>query len=193
MLSSWLLALLITIGEPRTRPLADIGPAPPTVLIDSEGKPFDLTSLRGKVVLVSFVFTTCNGVCPATTQALHRLEQSLKESKLWGTSVEFVSITLDPKRDTAAVLARYGRLFKADMGAWHFLTGPPAQVESVIAGWGMWVKGNETGVLDHSSRIFLLDRRLRQREIYNLEFLKPESVLQDVRSVIAEAGASSAK
>ena len=50
----------------------------------------------------------------------------------------------------------------------------------------MWAKIGPTGVLDHPSRIFLLDPRGHQREIYNLEFLKPDSVLQDVRGLLAE-------
>ena len=45
-------------SDPRPSPLADIGPAPRTVLIDAAGKPFDLASLKGKVVLVCFVYTT---------------------------------------------------------------------------------------------------------------------------------------
>ena len=60
------------------------------------------------------------------------------------------------------------------------------QVEPVIAAWGMWAKSGPTGALDHPSRIFLLDPQGRQREIYNLEFLKPEVVLQDVRGLLAE-------
>jgi protein SCO1 len=186
VLSLWLLALVFAAGDPHPSPLADIGPAPSTVLVDSGGKPFDLATLRGKVVLVSFVYTTCNGVCPLTTQTLHRVEQTLKQAKLWGTSVAFVSITLDPKRDTPEVLSRYAQLFGVDRSAWHFLTGPPAQVDSVIAAWGMWAKCDPTGAIDHPSRIFLLDPRGHQREIYNLEFLKPESVLQDVRGLLAE-------
>ena len=67
-----------------------------TVLIDSHKEPFDLEKLRGKVVLVSFVYTTCNGVCPLTTQALAGVRKELETAKLWGKSVEFVSITLDP-------------------------------------------------------------------------------------------------
>ena len=85
--------------------LADIGPAPRTVLVDSAGKPFDLGSLKGKVVLVSFVYTTCNGACPATTTSLIRIQKALEQAKLWGTSVEFVSITLDPRHDTPEVLS----------------------------------------------------------------------------------------
>jgi protein SCO1/2 len=168
--------------------LADIAPAPATVLVDSAGKPFDLASLRGKVALVSFVYTTCNGTCPLTTQTLARLQKKLEGAKLWGTSVEFVSITLDPKRDTPAALTRYARLFGADLPTWHFLTGPPARVESVIKNWGMWVKTDANGVLDHPSRIFLVDTRGHEREIYNLEFLTEKWVLEDVQALTEEPG-----
>ena len=51
----------------------------------------------------------------------------------------------------------------------------------------MWAKSDATGVLDHPSRIFLIDARGRQREIYNLEFLKPETVLEDVRVSCCES------
>jgi protein SCO1 len=186
VLISLLLTVLIAGTNLRPSPLADIGSAPRTVLNDENGKPFDLASLRGKVVLVSFVYTTCTGVCPGTTQAIVRVQNSLKEAKLWGQSVEFVSITLDPRRDTPEVLRQYARLFRADPVAWHFLTGPPDQVQSVITAWGMWVKALPTGALDHPSRTFLLDPHGHQREIYSLEFLKPETVLKDVRGLLSD-------
>jgi protein SCO1/2 len=186
VLCIWLIGLVFTIVDLRPSPLADIGPAPRTVLVDSAGKPFNLASFKGKVVLVSFVYTTCNGACPATTSSLRGIQKTFEQAKLWRNSVEFVSITLDPRRDTPEVLSRYARLFGADSANWHFLTGSPSEVESVIAAWGMWAKIGPTGVLDHPSRIFLLDPRGHQREIYNLEFLKADSVLQDVRGLIAE-------
>ena len=89
-------------------------------------------------------------------------------------------------RDTPEVLRRYARIYGADPAAWHFLTGPPDQVARVIASWGMWARLGPSGVLDHPSRIFLIDPRGRQREIYNLEFLTPEAVVQDVRTVLRE-------
>jgi protein SCO1 len=180
--SIFLFAMAMTNG-PASR-LADIGPAPRTVLLDSGQKPFDLEKLRGKVVLVSFVYTTCNGVCPLTTQALSGAQKKLDEAKLWGKSVEFVSITLDPQRDTPQALQIYAKLWGADQPAWHFLTGSPAEVSKVIAAWDMWAKSDAKGVLDHPSRIFLIDRRGREREIYNLEFLKPETVVEDVRELL---------
>jgi protein SCO1/2 len=168
-------------------PLADIGPAPATVLQDQEDRPFRLDSLRGKAVLVSFVFTTCNGTCPTTTRTLVRVQNRLKAAGLKRGEVEFVSISLDPARDTPDVLRQYATTFGADLASWHFLTGPSARVDRLISSWGIWTKRNAAGVLDHSSRVFLIDPNGRQREIYNLDFLTPDSVLEDVTTVLSEA------
>ncbi len=164
--------------------LADLGPAPAVQLIDQDGEPFDLASRRGKVVLVGFIYTTCGGVCPATTHRMVLVQEALKTAGLWGTQVEFVSISLDPVRDDPAVLRGYARVYDADPQSWHFLTGPPDQVTALLARWDMWARVNAQGVLDHPSRLFLLDPRGHRREIYNLEYLTPATVLQDVRAVL---------
>jgi len=183
------LLLVLALGA---SPLADIGPAPATRLTDIQGKPFALDSLRGKAVVVSFVYTTCTGTCPATTLRLRSVQDALQKEGLWGKKVHFVSVTLDPTRDRAEVLADYARLYKADPSAWHFLTGPPDQVAKVLADWGMWAKVGPSGVLDHPSRVFLVDPQGRQREIYSLEFLTPKTVVQDVKTVLGERSAPEA-
>ena len=170
--------------------LADIGPAPPVELVDAAGHPFALADLGGKAVLVSFIYTTCNGTCPATTATLDRARRALRDAGLWGRRVEFVSITLDSARDTPEALAAYARAYRADPRSWHFLTGPPTDVARVIAAWDMWARVGPSGVIDHPSRVFLIDPRGRRREIYNLESLTPEAVLQDVKAVLAEADAT---
>jgi len=168
--------------------LADIGPAPAVELIEAGGRRFALDSLKGKAVLVSFLYTTCNGSCPATTARLDRVRRGLLEAGLWGGRSEFVSITLDPDRDTPDALAAYARAYRADPKTWHFLTGPPAEVRRVIAAWDMWARPGPSGVIDHPSRIFLVDPAGHRREIYNLESLNMEVVVQDVKTVLAEAG-----
>jgi protein SCO1 len=178
----WLLVLPLLLGA--NPPLADIGPAPELKLTDADGKPFDLARLRGKAVVVSFIYTTCNGVCPATTHRLYRVQEALKEARLWGDRVEFLSISLDPARDTPEVLKNYARIYDADPAAWHFLTGPIDRVDRTLAAWDMWARRDAKGVLDHPSRIFLIDPRGHQREIYSLEFLEPRTIVQDVRTVL---------
>ena len=182
-----MLALLMT-AMLGAGPLAEIGPAPAVELIDQAGRTFRLDDLRGKAVVVSFVYTTCSGSCPATTLNLARAQKVLKEAGLWGKVVEFVSISLDPVNDTPEALRGYARNFGADPAAWHFLTGPAGRVGEVLAAWGMWARRDSKGVLDHPSRIFLIDPKGRQREIYSLEFLTSATLLQDVRSVLDEGG-----
>jgi len=169
------------------RRLAVIAPAPEVELTDARtGEPFRLDALRGRAALVSFIYTTCNGSCPATTHALYRIREELKRQELWGDRVAFVSITLDPQTDTPEVLTRYARIYDALGPNWHFLTGSEDRVAEVIAAWDMWARIGPTGTLDHPSRVFLLDPAGRQREIYNLQFLEPKTVAADIRSVLEE-------
>ena len=183
-----LTASLLSFGQGSY--LADIGPAPRVDLTEAGGQPFSLDSLRGKVVVVSFIYTTCNGSCPLTTAKLDQSRRALRVEGLWGRSVEFVSITLDPTRDSPEALSAYAKGYRAEPKFWHFLTGEPDRVAKVIASWDMWAKVGPSGVIDHPSRIFLLDPKGHQREIYNLESLTPEVVVRDVKSLVAEeAGA----
>jgi len=169
-------------------PLADIGPAPEVDLIDAAGRPFRLSGLRGRAVLVSFIYTTCNGTCPLTTAGLDRVRRTLRDRGLWGDRVAFVSISLDPSRDTPEVLSRYAAIYRADPGRWHFLTGPADRVEGVLRRWDMWARAGPSGAIDHPSRIFLIDPDGHRREIYSLETLDPASVADDVASLLAEGG-----
>ncbi len=179
--------LAFGIGLGVGSPLAEIGPAPEVRLIDSRGEPFDLATLRGKVVLVSFVFTSCNGTCPLTTSTMAKVRDRLEAEGLWGKSCEFVSISLDPANDPPEVLARYAKVYGADPSSWHFLTGEPERVAKVVKAWGMWARRDSTGTLDHPSRIFLVDPRGQQREIYALSTLDPATVSADVRGLLAES------
>ncbi len=137
--------------------------------------------LQGKVLLVSFIFTTCNGTCPATTHRMAKVRQLVPDK-----DVVFLSITLDPVRDTPEALRNYIRLYDLDVSHWHFLTGPPETVAKVIADWGMWAKPAPNGQLDHPSRIFLVDRKLRVREIYNVDLLRPADVAEDIAELRKE-------
>ncbi len=167
--------------------LAVIQPAPDFTLTTQDGRTLKMSDLRGKVCLVSFVFTTCNGSCPATTHRMGQVQTALKESGLAkGDRVRLLSITLDPARDTPEVLRKYMELYDADPAGWTFLTGEKERVAKVIADWGMWAKPAANGQLDHPSRVFLVDQRGRIREIYNLSFFKAAWVLDDVRLLLKE-------
>jgi protein SCO1/2 len=167
--------------------LAVIQPAPNFSLTNQAGKPFGMADVKDKVRLVSFIFTTCNGTCPATTHRMCQIQESLSTAGLSKKGdVRLLSITLDPKRDTPEVLRNYMRLYDIDSNGWTFLTGDPAQVDKVVAAWGMWARPAANGQLDHPSRVFLVDKRGRIREIYDLTFLKPAWVVEDIRALLNE-------
>src|SRR5262249_673079 len=148
--------------------LAVIRKAPDFTLTTQDNTTLALPDLKGKVLLVSFVFTTCSGSCPATTHRMGQVQQALKERGLLrGDRVRLLPIPLDPARDTPDVLRRYMKLYDADPSSRTFLTGPPDRVAKVIAAWGMWARPAANGQLDHPSRVFLVDPRGRVREIYN--------------------------
>src|SRR5438128_937647 len=106
--------------------LAIIGRAPLTVLTNQDRQITKLACLQGKVLLIGFIFTTCNGTCPATT---HRMAQVQLELKTRGLAkkdaVRLLSITLDPVRDTPERLKGYMQLYDLDPVNWSFLTGSP--------------------------------------------------------------------
>jgi protein SCO1/2 len=182
MLALALLTSSLFAADQPTSRLAVICTPPDFALTTQTGELLRWKDLRGKVVLVSFIFTTCSGSCPATTHRMGQVAQALKEQGLFKNDrVRLVSITLDPVRDTPAALAGYMQLYDANPAHWTFLTGAPATVAKVIADWGMWARPAANGQLDHPSRVFLVDQRGRVREIYNLELFKPAWVLQDVR------------
>jgi protein SCO1/2 len=181
------LALSLAAAEPPSR-LAVIQQAPDFALTTQAGDTLKFSDLKGKVLLVSFVFTTCNGSCPATTHRMGKVQEELKARGLaTGGKVRLLSVTLDPARDTPDVLQNYMRLYDADPADWTFLTGTPERVGKVIKDWGMWAKPAANGQLDHPSRVFLVDPRGQVREIYNLDFFKPAWVAEDVRLLLDEA------
>src|SRR5579872_4374128 len=104
--------LLPGAGVENSR-LAILRTAPDFTLTTQEEKTLRLADLRGKVVLVSFVFTTCNGSCPATTLRMSQVAQTLAKEGL-SDKVHLLSITLDPQRDKPAVLRDYMRLYDVD-------------------------------------------------------------------------------
>jgi len=130
-------------------------PAPPFELVDQDGAPRSLASLRGKTVLLDFVYANCPGPCPILTGTHVRVQKLLPEAlrgKVW-----FVSVTLDPDRDTPEALRAYGKARGADFASWSFLTGPKPAVEDVIARYGVGKMPAPGGEIQHVVVSFLID------------------------------------
>ena len=92
-------------------------------LISQDGAPVKLADYRGKVVAVTFIFTLCADTCPVLTPMMSFVQDQLGPD--FGEKIHFVSITVDPERDTPEVLKEYAQAFGANLSGWSFLTGRP--------------------------------------------------------------------
>jgi protein SCO1/2 len=102
--------------------------------------------IKGKVVLINFMFTTCTYVCPRTTINLKAVQECLGERL--GRDVFIISISVDPTTDTPELLAKYAETHRIKPG-WYFLTGTKKNVDTVRSALGAYDedKMQHTGVL----------------------------------------------
>jgi protein SCO1/2 len=166
--------------------LAVIKAAPDFTLLDSGEHRLTLSQLRGRVVLLSFIYTTCITTCPLLTHQMGLLHDRLKHAGLWPRSVSFLSVTVDPERDTTPVLVDYAQRFDAVDPNWRFLRDEPARVRPVLAAYDEWTKPLPDGELDHPARVYLIDRHGNIREIYALAFFDERQAFVDIRTLVEE-------
>jgi protein SCO1 len=160
--------------------------SPDFTLIDQEGHRLRLADLRGRVVLISFVYLSCPGACPLITQRMAVLYQQLIRARLVPEQVRLLSITVDPQRDDRPALARYARSIGADGPGWRFLRDSPQHLRPVLAAFDEWAKPLPDGKVDHPARLHLVDGRRRVREIYSVGFFDPSQALIDIEGLLQE-------
>lgn len=145
---------------PEARPIADFH------LIDSDGRPVSRAALLGRPTLVYFGFTHCPDECPDTLAALARVK---RRAAIPGLQVLFV--TVDPQRDTPAVLAGYVRHFDPSFLG---LTGDPAEIRRLAASLGIGItRVNLPGGgydFEHTQAILLFDSRAREVGVFTPPF-----------------------
>ena len=166
--------------------LAVIRPAPDFSLTDPDGADVRLSELRGRVVLLSFIYTSCTAACPLLTQRMAVLQARLAEAGLFPTQVNLVSVTVDPDRDSPAVLARYAQAFTANPRGWRMLRSDRDRLGPVLASYDEWTRRLPNGDIDHPARLHLIDRAGRIREIYNLSLFDEKQAFLDIRALLRE-------
>jgi protein SCO1/2 len=165
--------------------LPTIGPAPAFTLTAQDERRLSLANLRGKAVVLTFIYATCADTCPLLTAKMAALQGRLGAD--FGPRVFFVSITVDPERDTPAVLKGYGAAHGARFDGWAFLTGTPAEIREVAKRYGIFYKKTPRGDIDHTFLTSVIDPRGVLRVQYMGVRFEPTELLNDVRSVLAEA------
>jgi protein SCO1/2 len=156
------------------------------VLRDTGGEPVQLSALRGRAVLVSFIYTACPSACPLLTRRMAVLAQRFGAAGLLGPRVAMLSVTVDPERDTAPVLARYAQGFAARPPGWRFLREDRERLAPTLAAYDEWTRAHPNGEIDHPARLHLIDPRGRVREIYSLALFDERQAYLDIRALLRE-------
>ncbi len=151
-------------------------PAAEIQLQDFNGQSFSLSSLRGQVVLLYFVYTNCPDECPLTMAHLRLAVDKLGSD---AQKVRVLMVTTDPKRDTAQALKDWLGKFNPSFTG---LLGTPDQLAKVWKDYGVTV---EDGGATHSYFIYVIDRAGNFRETF-LPDSQPGDIASDLRMLLAE-------
>ena len=155
-------------------------------LVDEHGASRSLADYRGKVVVLFFGYTHCPDVCPATLAQLAQARRMLGQD---AGRVQVLFVTLDPQRDTPALLARYTRAFDPTFVG---LTGTEQQIQVAAREFKVFfdkVPGAQPDSysFDHSSGSFVFDPKGRIR-LYLADRVTAEQIAPDLKRLLADAG-----
>jgi protein SCO1/2 len=145
------------------------GSVPQFSLVERSGKAITLADLRGSIWIADFIYTTCQDTCPMQTAEMAQLQEEWKDRE----GLKLVSFSVDPEKDTTAVLSRYADRYKADGQRWLFLTGAKEEISRLVqAGFRLSAvalpgDGNVGSVIMHSPRFVLIDKQAEIRGYYD--------------------------
>jgi protein SCO1 len=166
-LTVFLAAILVVSGLSPTPGSGTVAIGGPFHLIDQNGKPFSDQDMKGKPYLVFFGYTHCPDVCPTT---LFEMSQLMRKLGPDADRVGALFITVDPERDTTAVLKDYLASFDPHVRG---LTGAPAAIGQAIKDYRVYAKkvplqgGDYT--MDHTAIVYLIDKDGRFVAPFNLQ------------------------
>jgi len=175
----------VEVSALRQRNVSSYGVVPTFQLTNQNGQSFGAAQLSGKIWIADFIYTTCPGPCPMISSRMSELQKPLGK-----TDVHLVSFSVDPEKDTPAVLRGYAEKLQAEPGRWDFLTGPKSEIYKLSHdGFKLAVSdgSDALGLPVHSTRMVLVDRHGQIRGYYDAT--EPEAItklLADTNHLLRE-------
>lgn len=164
--------------------------APAFALQDAEGRPIRLTDLRGKVVVLHFIYAGCPDVCPLHADRIAEIQSMVNQTPM-KEQVKFVTITTDPKNDTPDVLRAYGGQHGLSPANWIFLTTAAKQPEDAtrkLAGqFGHKFMKQENGYQIHGIVTHVIDREGRWRANFHGLKFEQTSLVVFINALVNDA------
>jgi protein SCO1/2 len=122
--------------------------------------------VKGKLVVVEYIFTNCPDICPLTTNNMRLVQEKLNAEKI--KNVSFVSISFDPETDTPDILKKFASLRNLDLNNWSFLAGDKKITNQLIKKAGVFAIPSDTSKTPsaeeivffvHTDRILIMDEQ----------------------------------
>ena len=151
-------------------------------LVDHRGERFGIRELRGRPVVVSFIYTECASTCAAITMAIERALKKASPDML----ERFVVLTIgfDTERDTPRRLSEYARPFMDRYRNWLFATADANTIQRFTGETGFWFRKNSGGGFDHLNMVTIIDDEGRiYKHIYGIDF-EADEVLEPLYAII---------
>ncbi len=155
-------------------------PAHDFSLVDQNGRRASLSQYRGQVVILSFMYSTCQNTCPVEAQQIRGALDDL------GESVPDLAVSVDPSQDNPINAQRF--IFKASLvGRMRFLLGTRAELTPIWKAYGIQPEtGTNIKNSNHSAYVMLVDRRGWLRDGFPDSALTPEALAHDIRVLQSE-------
>jgi protein SCO1 len=150
------------------------------------GKKVSLDSLKGKIIVLDFFFTSCPSICPGLARNMKRLQESFTKSD---SIVQFITISVDPERDSVSRLRAFADKYNANHDSWWFVTGDKKEI------YDFALKEIKASIFDsnvdtafiHTENFFLLDTNRVVRGFYNgFDTTKLAQLARDIPTVMLE-------
>jgi protein SCO1/2 len=162
--------------------------SPAFSLTDQVGRIVTKTSLRGAPFVVDFIFTRCATLCPLLTAKLVQLQHRTQ-----GRGLRFVSLSVDPDHDDAAVLRKFASAWNPNEVRWHLFTVPRQTLAELITGYRVTVRrtSDRKNPIIHSDAFFLVDAQGMIRGVYaSVDPRELERLTRDALALSASDGAA---
>lgn len=190
------------LAEVGSYKLPALNDAPDGKVLDENGQQVQLHNMyKGKYTLLSFMYSNCKDVngCPLSSYVFYKIKAAMNKDPLLASNLRLASLSFDPENDSPEVMQLYGNNFKfaGNKGEWRFLTtssleslNPVLQAYNQDIQRQMSVNGDQTEDISHILRVFLIDPKLKIRNIYSVGFLHPDLLINDVKTLLLEDDAA---
>jgi protein SCO1/2 len=156
--------------------LEALKPAPPLALHNYTGQPVSLATMRGKAVLVTFVYTHCPDVCPLIVRGLAAAQRQLGSE---ARRLRILAVTVDPRRDTPSAIREFLRA-RGALGRIGYLLGTRSQLLRTWKAWDIGVtQNNKVLTIGHTAIVYGITASGRMAVVYPSDFT-PAQIIHDV-------------